>query len=275
VELITRELLGLELMLVGIHLLEHSGDGFTSLLEVSLLVGLDTIVEILEGVSEVIFHVIHEFRRSELHVRGVGKGSFADGLTLLELLIGSKGSDATGKNVLHGVFLVTRELMVGLHELLDTKIEYEGSLVLLIDTLKEIEQVELEAVHLGESLEQLGDLVGSRVFLLDATKEDLGRGLSNVFTESLPVASFVLGDAIINLTININTIDLNILTNMPDKRGQVLEVADHVLQDTPVIFEMSTGDLTIFDIDDHICKHLEPMDNIVHIMHLEVRYHGL
>ena len=108
--------------------------------------------------------------------------------------------------------------MISLHELLDTKIEFEGSLVLLIDTLKEIEQVELESVHLGETLKQLGDLVGSGVLLLDTTKEDLGRGFSNVFTEIFPVTSFVLGDAIINLVININTIDLKILTNMPNKR---------------------------------------------------------
>lgn len=140
--------------------------------------------------------------------------------------------------------------MISLHELLDTKIEFEGSLVLLIDTLKEIEQVELESVHLCETLEQLGDLVGSGVLLLDTTKEDLGRGFSNVFTEIFPVTSFVLGDAIINLVININTIEYEVLTNVPSERWESGVVGDDSLEFREVVLEVTTVAHASFNLFD-------------------------
>jgi hypothetical protein len=145
----------------------------------------------------------------------------ADWFSLLELLVGSNGSDGTSHEVTNGGLLIFREVLVGQHELLNSNIECKSCLVLSIDALKKCEQIELEAIGVGKTFEKLLDLLSSEFFLrLDSlgTEEDFGGSFTDVLTEAFPVSSLVLGNGVIDITVDINTIDDEIFTNVPGER---------------------------------------------------------
>lgn len=140
----SRVLLGVErssgqLLFVGVHLHEDSSDGLTSLLVVTVVISSDTGIEVLEGFLEVFSHVVQDLAGGPLEVRSIRESSLADWHALFELLVSSEGTNSTTYEIVQGGFLVSFEIAVSVHERLNSNIQSEGSLVLGVDALEEVE----------------------------------------------------------------------------------------------------------------------------------------
>merc|ERR1719446_1311765 len=112
--LVDGHLLGDELVLLGVNLLEELGNELTSLLVVSRLIGSHTGVPGLAVFLGEVVQVSNEVGRSELWVLGVLESSLTDGETLLELLVSSEGGNGTTKGIRQGLLFVSFILLVGL-----------------------------------------------------------------------------------------------------------------------------------------------------------------
>jgi len=220
-----------EVLLLSINLgseLDNASHLFSKGLEVTGSVGLDSCANLFKNRRSV--HLKISFNQLKVVrwvdgdvqgiaeftiVEGFGVDGLADWKTLLELL---KGCDY-GNHASNGLADVL--LLPGFFEGLNGNIEHQSSLVFLVDANEKV----LKAEVTSETLENALECSGSFLFLL-LSKEGLGllsnnnlsSCLSTLVTKVFPVLAFVVRDGCRNFLGDFDTIEDEVLAEVPGER---------------------------------------------------------
>ena len=94
------------------------------------------------------------------------------------------------------------------------------------------------------------------------SENELGKGHSDILSEFLVVLVLVLGDRVINLVVDLGSVDDEVLSNMVDEAGWALEDGGHLLK----LLKVSNNTLAVgdswLDVHDSISEVLESISDI-------------
>jgi len=128
-----------------------------------------------------------------------------------------------------------------LFDLVDTSSCSEETLIFVLDADEEPHQIEVDAVGLNKTLNELAELLLSSVLLLGLghgkshsggllSEDGLGHGLSNIESELLVVLGLPSSHGGLNLSEDVSSVDDEVLKSVSREAGWALEDLDHVLE---------------------------------------------
>jgi hypothetical protein len=129
-------------------------------------------------------------------------------------------------------------LLYSLDERLNGNIEHESSLVLLVDAHEKSIEVEFSTEGREDTLHNFSFLhlaiLGSEHWKLFVTENGLGSGFPDLESEVSPLFIVVVRDGGLDLSIDLDTVDHKILSNVVNEGGWAIEGSDNLFKFDPV-----------------------------------------